>query len=139
MSATDSLQSDLEVRQTFLDVMRGDFALANAIPGNDCGNCGGTGRILYAWKFEVCSDCQKCKKCDGKLNGHSSSVFCLLCTQAALALPPSTAVPTVKKETTTSKVPPINRAMEKKDDAAWARFADFLASPEGKKATGKLV
>jgi len=134
MSATDSLQYDLEVRQTSLGVMRDDFALANAIPGNDCRKCRGTGHILHAWKIEVCSDCQKCKKCDGKLNGHSSSVFCLLCTQVPLISPPITAVPTV-----TSKVPPINKAMEKKDDAARARFANFMASTEGKKTTGKLV
>ena len=98
---------------------RDGFALTNAIPGNDCRNCSGTGQILNAWTTGVCSVCQKCKKCDGDLNGHSSSVLCLQCTQVPLISPPITAVPT-------SKVPPINKAMEKKDDAVWARFAGVV-------------
>lgn len=139
MSMTDSLQDYLEARQTRLHEIQEESAITDGIPGNDCNICCGTGKILKDWKTEVCSQCQNCIKCDGKLNGHSSSVFCLQCTQVPLISPPIMAVPTVKKETVTSKVPPINRAMEKKDDAALKRFADFMASPEGKKATGKSV
>ena len=125
--------------QTRLHEIQEESAITGGIPGNDCNICCGTGRILKAWKTEVCSHCQKCEGCDGELNGHSSSVFCLQCTQVPLISRSIMAAPTVKKETVTSKVPPINRAMEKKDDAALKRFADFMASPEGKKATGKSV